>query len=132
MTGMDFETFHFLESDFKYFYDRDSPYSKDDVIVVLQLNGDDGVLKGRPRLMSAAGGLGLVLTWTRIHGSTMVLELIFGMTQTSILDYLAFCSHILINVLTGKEDAKIKRPTIEKNEEHKEAVLQCHPLLEDV
>ena len=132
MTGMDFETFHFLESDFKYFYDRYSPYSKDGVIVALQLNGDDGVLKGQPRLMSAPNDLGLVLTWTRIRGSTMVLELIFGMTQTSILDYLAFCSHILINVLMGKEDAKIKRPAIEKNQEYKQAVLQCHLFLEDV
>ena len=114
MTGMDFETFHFLEPDFKYFYDRYSPYSKDSVIVALQLNGDDGVLKGRPRLMSAADSLGLVLTWTRTRGSTMVLELIFGMTQMSISNYLAFCSNILINVLMGKEDAKIKRPTIEK------------------
>ena len=46
MTGVDFETFHSLEPDFKYFYDRYSPYSKYGVIVALQLNGDDGVLKG--------------------------------------------------------------------------------------
>ncbi len=132
MTGMDFETFHFLEPDFKYFYDKYSPYSKDGVIVALQHNSDDSVPKGRPRLLSAADGLGLVLTWTRTRGSTMVLELIFGMTQTSISNYLAFCSHILINVLMGKEDAKIKRPTIEKIQEYKQAVLQHHPLLEDV
>jgi hypothetical protein len=132
MTGLDFETFHFIEPDFKYFYDRYSPYSKEGAIVALQLDADDNVLKGHPRLMSAADGLGLVLTWTRTRGSTMVLELIFGMTQTSILDYLAFCSHILINVLMGKEDAKIKRPAIEKNQEYKQAVLQPHPLLEDV
>ncbi len=62
----------------------------------------------------------------------MVLELIFGMTQTSISNYLAFCTHILINVLMGKEEAKIKRPTIEKIQEYKQAVLQHHPLLEDV
>lgn len=132
MTGMDFETFHYLEPDFKYFYDKYSPYSKDGVIVALQHNSADSVPKGRPRLMSAADGLGLVLTWTRTRGSTMVLELIFGMTQTSISDYLAFCTHILINVLMGKEEAKIKRPTIEKIQEYKQAVLQRHPLLEDV
>ena len=72
MTGLDFETFHFIEPDFKYFYDRYSPYSKEGVIVALQLDADDNVLKGRPRLMSAADGLGLVLTWTRTRGSTMV------------------------------------------------------------
>jgi hypothetical protein len=65
MTGLDFETFHFIKPDFKYFYDRYSPYSKEGVIVALQLDADDTVLKGHPRLMSAADGLGLVLTWTR-------------------------------------------------------------------
>ena len=64
MTGFNFEAFNFLKPDFKYFYDRYSPYSTYGVIVALQLNGDDGVLKGQPRLMSAANSLGLVLTWT--------------------------------------------------------------------
>ena len=81
MTGLDFETVHFTELDFTYVYDRYSPYSKEGVIVALQLDCDDNVLKGRPRLMSAAYGLGLVLTWTSTCGPTMVLELIFGMTQ---------------------------------------------------
>ena len=101
-------------------------------IVALQLDGDDNVVKGCPRLMSAADGLGLVLTWTRTCGSTMVLELIFDITQTSMSDYLAFCTHILVHVLKGKEDAKIKRPTNEKNQEYKQAVHQRHPFLEDV
>ena len=115
MTGFDFETFHFIEPDFRYFYDRYSPYSKEGVIVALQRDGDDNVLKGCPRLMSAADGLGLVLTWTRTRGSTMVLELIFGMTQTSILDYLAFCTQILVHILKGKDDAKIKLPPIKNS-----------------
>jgi hypothetical protein len=132
MTGLDFETFHFIEPSFKYFYDRYSPYSKDGLIVALQLDDEDNVLKGHPRLMTAADGLGLVLTWTRTRGSTMVLELIFGMTQTSISDYLAFCTHILVHVLKGNNDAKIKRPTIEKIQQYKQAVIQRHPFLEDV
>ena len=52
----------------------------------------------------------------------MVLELIFGMTQMSISDYLAFCTHVLVHVLKGKEDTKIRRPTNEKIQEYKEAV----------
>ena len=79
MTGLDYETFHSIEPDFKYIKYR---YSR--VIVALQLNVDDHVRTGHPRLMSAADCLGLVLTWTRTDGSTMVLELIFGMTQMSI------------------------------------------------
>jgi hypothetical protein len=57
MIGLDFVTFHFIEPDFKYFYVRYSPYSKEGVIVAWQLDADDNVMKGLPRLMSAADGL---------------------------------------------------------------------------
>jgi hypothetical protein len=82
--------------------------------------------------MSSADGLGLVLTWTRTHGSTMVLQLIFGVTQSSISDYLTFCIQILIQVLQGMDDSKIKWPMVEKIQEYQEAVKQCHPFLGDV
>ena len=82
--------------------------------------------------MSAADGLGLVLTWTRTRGSTMVLQLIFRMTQSSISDYLTFCTHILIDVLQGQTDAKIKGPTPEKIVECQQAVYRCHPFFGDV
>mgnify|MGYP006212728247 CR=1 FL=1 len=62
----------------------------------------------------------------------MVLELIFGLTQTSISDYLVFCTHILVHVLKGNNDAKIKRPTIEKIQQYQQVVSQRHPFLEDV
>jgi hypothetical protein len=77
LTGLDCDIFHFIEPDFRYFYDRYSPYSKEGGVVALQLDGDDNGLKGRPRLMSVADCLGLVPTWTRTRWSTMVLELIF-------------------------------------------------------
>ncbi len=34
----------------------------------------------------------------------MVLQLIFGMTQTAVSEYLYFCMIILIRVLQGMED----------------------------
>ncbi len=61
--------------------------------------------------MSASDGLGLVLVWTRTRGSTSVLQLIFGMTQSSTSEYLSFCTHILIVVLQQMDDARVKRPT---------------------
>ena len=36
MTGLDFETIHFIEHKFKPIYDNLSPYSKDGVIIALQ------------------------------------------------------------------------------------------------
>ena len=81
LTGLDFETFHFIESKFKPFFDKLSPFSKDGTIVELKKE------TGRPRLMSSVDGLGLVLTWTMTRGSTMVLQLIFGITQMGISEY---------------------------------------------
>ena len=88
MIGLDFETFYLIESEVKFFCDNNSVYSKDGLIVALQQH--EHVRTGHPRFMSAADGLGFVLTWTKTCGSTMVLQLIFGMTQSSVSDYLTF------------------------------------------
>ena len=126
LTGLDFETFNYIETRFKPFYDTLTPFSKDGTIVALRKE------TGRPRCMSSVDGLGLVLTWTRTRGSTMVLQLIFGMTEASISNYLTFCTHILIHVLQGIEDARVKRPSVERIREYQEAVSRRHPLLNDV
>ena len=57
--------------------------------------------------MTASDALGLVLVLTRTCGSKFVLEVIFGMTQTCVSDYLSFSIIILISVLHWKDDAKI-------------------------
>ena len=62
----------------------------------------------------------------------MVLELIFGMTQTPVSVYLQFCMLILIRVLQNMDDAKIKRPTVEQIVQYQESVRQRHPRLENV
>jgi hypothetical protein len=126
LTGLDFETFHYIETRFKPFYDTLTPFSNDGTIVELRKE------TGRPRQMSSSDGLGLVLTWTRTRGSTMVLQLIFGMTETSISTYLTFCTHILIHVLQGIDDARVRRPSVEKIREYQEAVSRRHPFLNDV
>ena len=79
MTGLDFETFYLIKSEFKFFCGNYSGCCKDGVIFALQ--HDEHVWTGCPRLMSAGGGLSLVLKWTRTCGSTMMLQLIFGMIQ---------------------------------------------------
>jgi hypothetical protein len=55
-------------------------------------------------------------------GSTMVLQMLFDMTQTSISDSLTFCTHILIHVLQTMNDAKIKWFNVEKVREHWDTV----------
>lgn len=60
----------------------------------------------------------------------MVLEIIFGMTQASLLAYLWFCIQILINALTRMDNARVRHPDAEKCE-YQEAVQECHPSLEN-
>ena len=62
----------------------------------------------------------------------MFLELFFGMTQTTVSDYLHFCMVILIRILQRMDDAKISQPNIERIAEYQQAVRQRHPTLENV
>ena len=62
----------------------------------------------------ASDALGIVLVRMRTHRSKLVLEGIFGMTQTCVSDYLTFSIIILISVLHWKDDAKIWQPSVEK------------------
>ena len=76
--------------------------------------------------------MGLVLTWTQTRGSTSVLQLIFGMTQSSTSEYLSFCTHILIVVLKQIDNAKVMRPTDVEIHLFKDAVKYRHPMLDGV
>ena len=91
LTGLDFVTFDMVVYPFKFFFNNYTPFTKDGTIVALRKNN-----LGRPRLISTADGLGLILAWTRTSGLTMTLELIFGMTQTAVSEYLYFGMIILI------------------------------------
>ena len=130
MTGLDFNTFEAVHHRFRYFYDNFSPHSEDGTIV--QLENMRQHRKGRPRLMTSYDGLGLVLTWTRTRGSLMVLQMLFGMTQTGTSNYLTFCTHILVRVLQGMNEARIMRPNEDLVQQYKDSVQTRHPSLENV
>ena len=129
LTGLDCATFAFILQDFEFCFDNYSPYSMDGTIFRVEKFGRR---KGRPRLVQASDALGLVLVWTRTRGSKFVLEVIFGMTQTCVSLYLSFSIVLLISVLQGNEDAKIRRPSIEKIQQYQHAVASRHPGLADV
>ena len=93
---------------------------------------DEAFPQGRHRLITESDGLGLVLKWTRTHGSTSVLQLIFGMTQSSTSEYISFCTHILIVVLQQMDDARDKRSSDGEIHLFKEAVKCRHPTLDGV
>ena len=126
LTGLDFASFEMVECQFSHYFNRYTPFTNDGKIA-LKLNN-----KGRKRFITAADGLGLVLAWTRTRGSVMVLELIFGLTQTPVSMYLRFSMAILIRVLQRMDDARIKRPTVEQIVKYQDSIRQRHPRLGNV
>jgi hypothetical protein len=88
--------------------------------------------RSHPQLPTSYDRVGLVLTWTQTQGLAMVLQMIFGITQSSLSNYLTFCTYILIHVLQQMEDAKIKRPNAEKVMEYHDALQHHHLLLSEV
>jgi hypothetical protein len=83
--------------------------------------------RGRPQLISASDCLGLVLAWTN-----MVLQIIFGMSSTSVLMYLRFGRRILIKVLRNEPNAAIQIPDIDTIRMYQQVIKERHPNLQGV
>lgn len=82
-------------------------------------------------MICAADGLGLVPVWARTQGWTVVLEWIFGMTQTPVSDFSIFYGYPWLR-LTKDGYANIMHPNIEQLAVYQNAVRQHHPTLERV
>ena len=72
------------------------------------------------------------LTWTRLQGSNIVLQMTFGMTGTSISVYLRFGRHLLKQVLNNDTDTSLPIPSDDMIVEYQEATAKPHPSLKDV
>jgi DDE superfamily endonuclease len=134
LTGFDFNSFRWLSERFFNLYTTHSPFiDPDGRIVPLGTNNPRQTNQGgRPRLLSSDDCLGLCLAWTRTRGSNMVLQIIFGMTSTSVSMYLRFGRRILIEILKVEPAAAIMIPSEIKIQEYKDAIQEKHPLLSDV
>ena len=127
LTGFDVHSFNYLCTLFGPVYDMYSPFLNEDGYIVKKMSR-----AGRPRQMRSEDWLGLVLAWTRTHGSLMVLQLIFGTTMTATAKYLQFARRILVKVLCNNEYGKIVMPTADKLEEYRLMIANRHPALLDV
>ena len=128
LTGLDFETFEWLAERFGLLFDTHSPF--------VDPNGNIAPLRnvpfGRPRKITAKDCLGLSLAWTRTRGSNMVLQIIFGMTGTSVSMYLRFGRRILIKALRKEPDCAIRVPDATRIQLFQECIKERHPALQDV
>ena len=127
LTGFDCDTFHWLAGLFTPLYDQFSPFVSQDGEITPIDNS-----RGRKRLLQAVDALGMTLAWTRTRGSTMTLQMIFGMTDSSVSMYLRFGRRILVRVLKQNVLSRISVPSPEKIHEFCQAVQERHPTLADV
>ena len=87
---------------------------------------------GRRRLINGEDCLGLVLVWSRTRGSLAFLQVIFGLSRTSVEVYLRFGKRLLIKLLSRDVNSKIGTPNRCRVESYMEAVREMHPALEGV
>jgi len=108
LTGFDHDTFSLLLSLFEPVYHRYSPGDSNDDGFIVRIRYPN---HGRPRLMTAADCLGLNLAWTRLRGSSIALQLVFGMTGSRVSKWLRFGRRLLIMILSNHNDAAVRIPS---------------------
>ena len=107
------------------FYDNISPHRPSGLMKVKKVSG-------RRRLLTSLDCLGLCLSWTRTRGGMFVLSMIFGMTSSSVSEYVRFGRRILIQVLKGRTDAMVRIPSNEQIENYKNVIKSMFPSLKNV
>ena len=131
LTGLDCISFNKFESEFEPYFHQLTPLTDDGEMRLVKAQ-KFMVRTGRTRSITHADCLALMLIWLRTRGSTFTLQMMFGLTATSISKYLWFSHCLLIHILSNHKDAKASIPLNDKVEEYTAAVASKHPLLKDV
>ncbi len=128
MTGFKGISFASLLQKFAPLFDDYTPFNTSHIL----LKQGDPSKGGRPRKVHPEDCLGLVLVWTRMRGSLMALQFIFGMTCSNLCMYLRFGRRVIIEALKSDSLAKIAIPLNEEIALYKEAAGAMYSLQSDV
>lgn len=129
LTGFDHQSFNWLLRLFEPVYLRYSPGDKNDHGFMVRIQHPN---LGRPRMITAADCLGLNLAWTRLRGSVVALQMIFGLTGTRVSTWLRFGRRILIMILKNHSDAAVQIPSAARIDQFKRVIQARHRNLENV
>ncbi len=102
LTGLRFDSFHFLCTLFAPLYDDYTPFVTKDGFIFQKVS----LMRGTRRMMNPVDCLDLVLVWSRTRGYLMVLQLSFGLTMTPLTKYLQLTRRILVKALKANSLAK--------------------------
>ena len=87
---------------------------------------------GRPRLMCSISCLAIGLAWTRTCGSYIALQIIFGLTHSSLSIWLRFSRWMAVKVLLTNDDAMIASlPTVAETTLFASMIHQNYPLIKN-
>jgi DDE superfamily endonuclease len=130
LTGFDHASFNALHEMFQPIFLTHSPHSSDGVI--RRIRPETSFRRGRPRMITSAACLGLVLVYGRTTGVVFLLCSVFGLTHTPLSMWLRFGRRVLLHVLKDHELARVKMPNVEKVAEYKAAIGRLYKRLKDV
>ena len=125
LTGLDYAIFRALHEDFKVLFEMMTPHTENGMIRTKSKSG-------RKKLVQSFDCLGLVLSWTRTRGGMFVLQVIFGLSATTVSHYIRFGRRLLIEILKSNKQAEVKIPDVNKIQEYKRHVVSRHPALRNV
>lgn len=123
--GLDRAAFKVLLRDFKHFYDN---Y---EIATLKKLKPSKFTHHGN-RALDAAGALALVLHWLNSKAEDKYLCFIFAITEGTFAKYKRFGLFFLHKTLKRREDAQVRWPTHEQQQELAELVSGREPALKGV
>jgi hypothetical protein len=126
LCGFDHRSFESLHNLFGELYDQHSPHALRGRLIVKH-----NTKKGGRRLLTSRHCLALILAWTRTRGSLAVLQIIFGVTASSLSLWLRFGRRMLIQALRTNELAVVALPTAEELQGFVAAVTRKYPALQN-
>ena len=129
LCGFDHTSFRSLLALFEPYFNNYTPYYGDGNGKFLTKTAQS---RGRPRQVTPTVALGLVLAWTRTRGSSMVLQLIFGVTSSLLSMWLRFGRRILVRILQNHPKARVQMPNGNEIESFKTAINGKYPSLTNV
>ncbi len=91
---------------------------------------DNALTKGRPRSLSPADCLGLVLGYTRTTESLYALQMVFGASHSVLCLFLQFSMRLLFRVFNAEVDAKVALPSAQEVVEYQKVVRTNFPALD--
>jgi DDE superfamily endonuclease len=124
LCGFDHHSFQQLNTLFAPQYDGHSPYVFRGRLIVRHNKN-----KGGRRLLTSSQCLALVLAWTRTRGSMAVLQMIFGVTASSLSMWLRFGRRMLLLAIRTHPHAVVCLPTEDELQSFVDAVALKYPAL---